>query len=45
VVSLTAVDLLKMVQNELDELFRASPAGPIPTEKATEQQSLRPTLQ
>jgi hypothetical protein len=28
--SLTAVNLLKMSQDELDELFRASPAGPIP---------------
>jgi hypothetical protein len=29
-VSLTAVDLLSMTQGELDELFRVSPAGPIP---------------
>ena len=28
--SLTAVDLLNMSQDELDELFRVSPAGPIP---------------
>jgi hypothetical protein len=29
-VTLTATDLLKMSHDELDELFRASPAGPIP---------------
>jgi hypothetical protein len=29
-VSVTVVDLLSMSHDELDELFRASPAGPIP---------------
>jgi hypothetical protein len=29
-VTLTATDLLEMSHDELDELFRASPAGPIP---------------
>ena len=28
--SVTVVDLLSMSHDELDELFRASPAGPIP---------------